>query len=212
MNENRSKQVCAKARLQAGFTLIELLVVIAIIAILAAMLLPALAKAKMKSLVAVCQSNLKQVGASYTMYEDDNKDKLPYAALQLPARPGGGGSHVDWAGLIQSYMGGAIPKANLNWSVPTFPVLQVAGVFAVPKSFTCPADKFPMKTGGTTPSYRAHKTYDMPCYDVRTSAPTVNYPPNSNAQTGVGIYYNLGSGAFGVGSPWTPDNTDYSTS
>jgi len=72
---------------RGGFTLIELLVVIAIIAILAAMLLPALAKAKQKAHRISCINNLKQMGSSLFMYAGDNKDNIPVTGFSGGANP-----------------------------------------------------------------------------------------------------------------------------
>ena len=104
---NRKRRKTKNVRLKkysgnAGFTLIELLVVIAIIAILAAVLLPALAKAKERANQAGCLSNLKQWAAAQNMYVDDNNQVLPLTKIPQGTPPKPGGYNEDtpnWADL-----------------------------------------------------------------------------------------------------------------
>ncbi len=69
---------------RTGFTLIELLVVIAVMAILAALLLPALAKAKSSGRCAACVSNLRQVGVAIHLYAQDYRGRMPYGPTAPP--------------------------------------------------------------------------------------------------------------------------------
>jgi len=108
---------------RCAFTLIELLVVIAIIAILAAMLLPALARAKQRGQLAVCLSNLKQTGLAFVMYLNDQNDHFPDRRDLKSSLPGGYHPWTTWppsdprSGWAATNFFNYCPNLNV-WSCP----------------------------------------------------------------------------------------------
>jgi prepilin-type N-terminal cleavage/methylation domain-containing protein/prepilin-type processing-associated H-X9-DG protein len=127
-----ARPTCGKRNRSGAFTLIELLVVIAIIAILAAMLLPALAKAKERAMRISCENNLKQIGIGVFLYASDNNDSMPPCRINI----------VDGQSVWYPYeVGRVATPGGTTWNQGPHNLGSLWAIKAIPdgKVFYCPS-------------------------------------------------------------------------
>ncbi|MGA2247575.1 MAG: prepilin-type N-terminal cleavage/methylation domain-containing protein [Verrucomicrobiota bacterium] len=139
---------------RSGFTLIELLVVIAIIAILAAMLLPVLAKAKQKGQGIQCMNNHRQLALCWRLYSEDNSDVLLYASTTAPAGSRGGPSvpidtvnpsdpnNFAWSGAHMDFAADNLANYDPTYDMEKRPLWNYNKSVAI---YKCPSDNSMVK-------------------------------------------------------------------
>jgi prepilin-type N-terminal cleavage/methylation domain-containing protein len=160
------KTTCPAPRFATGaFTLIELLVVIAIIAILAAMILPALARAKQKTQGVYCLNNTKQMSLAWNMYAGDNTDKLaPNSDGGQCGQTAGTAAWVaGWLDFGTGQPAGSNTNVQMLVNHDAYPYGAYLGPYIKnPASFKCPADQSQSRISGQ--SYARVRSLSMNNY------------------------------------------------
>ena len=189
MNTKPTPAVEGNVRLKRAFTLIELLVVIAIIAILAAMLLPALASAKQRAWRIQCTSQMRQLSLGFHLFAADREDRLPPAAF----RTGDYLYQLSWDDYIHRYIGGNDSDNDL--------LVGITGALTdpkfTPKILKCPADRIEISISYIK-DFASRRTYAMNFGGMLDYSVTQKLPPPTR---GVGLYISKGDGSL---PPWDP--------
>jgi prepilin-type N-terminal cleavage/methylation domain-containing protein/prepilin-type processing-associated H-X9-DG protein len=127
-----------------AFTLIELLVVIAMVAILAALLLPTLTKAKQKAQGIQCMNNHRQLSLAWRMYAEDSQDLLVYASDD--GNPANTLNQYAWTLSHMDF----VPNNNANWDINVDMVKRPLWPYARnPTIYKCPSDRSTVNVNGT---------------------------------------------------------------
>jgi prepilin-type processing-associated H-X9-DG protein len=169
---------------------VELLVVVAVAAMLTALMIPALAGAKLDSYRAWCAANQRQIGTAFRLFENDHGDMFPPAAMQGSAKASISTTALSWDSYIHRYIGGTNDDLSLMGGVLSYP--------SSPKLLVCPADNAPPSGWNALPQSGGpvfgRRSYGMVGTSEYLQAdPAVSGKPaydlSKGTSLGVGVYW-----------------------